>query len=443
MQTHVPHTKQSDSLPIISLHVSSSPHFAGLSFNPHHLNTEEEERERRQEDLGLGRPQMPEPSHMGLDYSSLLRSVPRRASITSPLSQQASPSEDTYTPMEIIESTCDTAPPFPPPSSRSPLSHPSPAHFHLSRQSPSSNFEIANDATIQLTLMAESTPPCHSLNKTSPGPCPLQLASSSVLSLPSHSSALHNSISNSPPGPPPFSSIKNDRQQSSISYLPSNRDKDKSTSLPPSPLSPTGFSRGLALRNANSAGVGSELEIEQGAMRRLGEMRVYEHHHHHKQHQKQQHNPGSSSIFSPPTSDSGLAVGTFGVHGDQIQLALLSTGHASGSPVLPSPHSSPPSSFMTTATSTALLGPGSTITTGSGMSGPTLAPYWPMRINHFRHLQPASLNFSSHSYITPPTTHGGNVPSSIPPAVSSPSWKHVSVFQTLLLSSEVADAQKV
>ena len=116
--------------------------------------------------------------------------------------------------------------------------------------------------------MAENAPPCHSLNKTSPGPRPLQLASSSVLSSrsnsPSRSSALRNSISDSSLGPPPFSSIKNARQQSSISYLPSNRDKDKSTSLLPSPLSPTGFSRGLALRNGNSPRAGSELEMEKG-----------------------------------------------------------------------------------------------------------------------------------------------------------------------------------
>jgi hypothetical protein len=55
----------------------------------------EEERERRREDLGLGRPRTPEPSCMGLDYSSLLNSVPRRA-ITPPLSQQMSTSEDVY-----------------------------------------------------------------------------------------------------------------------------------------------------------------------------------------------------------------------------------------------------------------------------------------------------------------------------------------------------------
>jgi hypothetical protein len=59
------------------------------------LESEEEERERRREDFGLGRPRTPEPSRMGLDYSSLLSSVPRRA-ITPPLSQQMSSSEDVY-----------------------------------------------------------------------------------------------------------------------------------------------------------------------------------------------------------------------------------------------------------------------------------------------------------------------------------------------------------
>jgi hypothetical protein len=47
------------------------------------LESEEEERERRREDLGFRRPRTPEPSRMGLDYSSLLSSVPRRA-ITPP-----------------------------------------------------------------------------------------------------------------------------------------------------------------------------------------------------------------------------------------------------------------------------------------------------------------------------------------------------------------------
>ena len=59
------------------------------------LESEEEERERRREDLVLGRPRTPEPSRMGLDYSSLLSSVPRRV-ITPPLSQQMSSSEDVY-----------------------------------------------------------------------------------------------------------------------------------------------------------------------------------------------------------------------------------------------------------------------------------------------------------------------------------------------------------
>ena len=60
------------------------------------LESEEEERERRREDLGLGRPRTPEPSSMGLDYPSLLSSVPRRASMTPPLSEQMSASEDVY-----------------------------------------------------------------------------------------------------------------------------------------------------------------------------------------------------------------------------------------------------------------------------------------------------------------------------------------------------------
>jgi hypothetical protein len=59
------------------------------------LESEEEERERRRADFGLGRPRTPEPSRMGLDYSSLLNSVPRRA-ITPPLSHQMSSSEDVY-----------------------------------------------------------------------------------------------------------------------------------------------------------------------------------------------------------------------------------------------------------------------------------------------------------------------------------------------------------
>ena len=59
------------------------------------LESEEEERERRRDEFGLGRARTPEPSRMGLDYSSLLNSVPRRA-ITPPLSQQMSSSEDMY-----------------------------------------------------------------------------------------------------------------------------------------------------------------------------------------------------------------------------------------------------------------------------------------------------------------------------------------------------------
>ena len=98
----------------------------------------------------------------------------------------------------------------------------------------------------------------HSLNITSPGPRPLQLASGSVLSSPSRSPAFHNSSVDSPPGP--LSSfdvssvkVKNGRRQSSISYLPSSRDRDRHVS----PLSPTGFSRGKALRNGSSATAGS------------------------------------------------------------------------------------------------------------------------------------------------------------------------------------------
>lgn len=132
--------------------------------------------------------------------------------------------------------------------------------------------------------MAENTPPPfsaseastkfkrQSLNILSPGPRPLQLASGSVLSSPSfspsRSPAFHNSSANSPPGP--LSSfgassvvkIKNGRRQSSILYLPSSRDKDQHTSLV-SPLSPTGFSRGMALRNGStSAAICADVERE-------------------------------------------------------------------------------------------------------------------------------------------------------------------------------------
>lgn len=135
--------------------------------------------------------------------------------------------------------------------------------------------------------MVESSPPLfstsqlstkskrHSLNIIYPGPRPLQLASGSVLSSPSRSPsrspALHTSSADSPPGPlSPLGAssveVKNGRRQSSISYLPSSRNKDRHTSLV-SPLSPTGFSRGMmALRNGSSAGAGSagvEREVEQ------------------------------------------------------------------------------------------------------------------------------------------------------------------------------------
>lgn len=114
-----------------------------------------------------------------------------------------------------------------------------------------------------------------SLNTLSPGPRPLQLASGSVLSSPSlspsRSSALHNSSADSPPGP--LSSfgassvvkIKNGRRQSSILYLPSSRDKDQHMSLV-SPISPTGFSRGMGLRNGSSSApvcAGVEREVDQ------------------------------------------------------------------------------------------------------------------------------------------------------------------------------------
>jgi hypothetical protein len=70
------------------------------------LESEEEERERRREDLGLGRPRTPEPTRMGLDYPSLLSSVPRRASITSPLSQSSS--EDVYNQVQKLSKQVTT-----------------------------------------------------------------------------------------------------------------------------------------------------------------------------------------------------------------------------------------------------------------------------------------------------------------------------------------------
>jgi hypothetical protein len=124
----------------------------------------------------------------------------------------------------------------------------------------------------------------HSLNIISPGPRPLQLASGSVLSSPSHSPsrlpALHNNSSShdSPRGPlSPFgaaSSVKNGRRQSSISYLPLSRDKDRHMSLV-SPLSPTGFSRGTALRNGSSAAgcAGVEREMEQNPRAALKQLK--------------------------------------------------------------------------------------------------------------------------------------------------------------------------
>ncbi|KAF8804489.1 hypothetical protein BYT27DRAFT_7258962 [Phlegmacium glaucopus] len=141
--------------------------------------------------------------------------------------------------------------------------------------------------------MAENAPPPflktqessklkrNSLN-ISPGPRPLHLASGSVLSSPSHSpprsSALHNSNANSPVlgkshystgslSPIGASSVKNGRRQSSISYLPSNRDKDSLLS----PLSPTRASRGKALTSSNSAAPGSPgVEMEEGSRVTIG-----------------------------------------------------------------------------------------------------------------------------------------------------------------------------
>jgi hypothetical protein len=106
----------------------------------------------------------------------------------------------------------------------------------------------------------------HSLNRISPGPRPLQLVSGSVLSSPSNSAsrspALHHLCTDSPSGPLSPVSASSSRRQSSISYLPANRDKDRPTSLLQSPLSPTGFPRGLALRNGNFAAAGSGHEME-------------------------------------------------------------------------------------------------------------------------------------------------------------------------------------
>jgi hypothetical protein len=107
------------------------------------------------------------------------------------------------------------------------------------------------------TSQASTKSKRHSLNIIYPGPRPLQLSSSSVLSSASRSPALHNSSTDSPTGPlSPFgaSSVKNGRRQSSITYLPSS-DKDRHTSLV-SPLSPTGFSRGMTLRNGSSSAAG-------------------------------------------------------------------------------------------------------------------------------------------------------------------------------------------
>ena len=115
----------------------------------------------------------------------------------------------------------------------------------------------------------------HSLNIISPGPRPLQLASGSVLSSPSRSPAALNHSTSADSSPGPLSSfgatssgkVKNGRRQSSISYLPSGRDKDRRMSLV-SPLSPTGFSRGMASKNGSSAAAGNagiDREMEQNS----------------------------------------------------------------------------------------------------------------------------------------------------------------------------------
>ena len=123
----------------------------------------------------------------------------------------------------------------------------------------------------------------HSLNIiSSSGPRPLQLASGSVLSSPSRSPAFHNSSAGSSPGPlSPFGAssvkVKNGRRQSSISYLPSSKDRDRHMGLV-SPLSPTGFTRGMASRNrssttaAGSAGVEREKENSPTSMDVLKEL---------------------------------------------------------------------------------------------------------------------------------------------------------------------------
>jgi hypothetical protein len=69
---------------------------------PHELErVEEEEDDQMAEEERRGRPRTLEPSRMGLDYSSLLSSVPRRA-ITPPLSQQMSWSVDVYDQMQKL-----------------------------------------------------------------------------------------------------------------------------------------------------------------------------------------------------------------------------------------------------------------------------------------------------------------------------------------------------
>ena len=64
---------------------------------------------------------------------------------------------------------------------------------------------------------------------------------------------------NGPLSPLGASSVKNGRRQSSISYVSSNRDRDRPTTLL-SPLSPTEFSKGKASMSSNSATAAVEEE---------------------------------------------------------------------------------------------------------------------------------------------------------------------------------------
>ena len=126
----------------------------------------------------------------------------------------------------------------------------------------------------------------HSLNIISPGPRPLHLASGSLLSSPprspSRSQALPNSIADSPVsgtshyfnGPlSPLglgaSRVKHGRRQSSISYVSSNRDRDRPTTLL-SPSSPTEISKGKASMSSNSA----TAAVEEGSRMTISGTRV-------------------------------------------------------------------------------------------------------------------------------------------------------------------------